>query len=72
MRQTSMIKHSLILCLAGLVLLTANAAPVPAKNTASIELVGTTEKAATAKPEALKPWADGKVWHWPTWCREKT
>jgi hypothetical protein len=46
----------------GRVAMAVNAAPAPAENTASIELIGTTEGAATAKPEALEPRAEGMAW----------
>jgi hypothetical protein len=40
--------------------LAVNAAPVPAKRTASVELASTAEGAVTTKLEALEPWAAGE------------
>jgi hypothetical protein len=47
------------------VLLAANAIPTPAKDTASIELTGETQRATTVKPEALEPWVEGVAWRAP-------
>jgi hypothetical protein len=41
--------------------LAANAAPAPVKGTASVELIGAAESAATAEREALGAWAGNKA-----------
>jgi hypothetical protein len=45
----------------GGVLLATSAIPAPTEETASIELVGTAERAAATEPEALEPWAGDKA-----------
>jgi hypothetical protein len=42
--------------------LDANGAPAPTEGTASVELAGGAERATTAKPEALEPWAESDAW----------
>jgi len=37
-----------------------NAVLAPAKDTASIELIGVAERAATAEPEALETWVESE------------
>jgi hypothetical protein len=49
----------------GGVLAVENAVPIPTKNTASIELIGTTEGVTTANSEALELRVDGEPWHEP-------
>jgi hypothetical protein len=41
--------------------LDANAVPATTEDAASVELAGRAEKATTAQPEALEPWAESEA-----------
>ena len=51
------------MCEPGGVSLVMNTAPAPTEDTASVKPASMAEGAATAKPEALEPWAGGKARH---------
>jgi len=42
--------------------LDVNGTLAPTKGTASVELAGRAERATTAKPEVLEPWAESEAW----------